>query len=97
LAKLDEQQVDRRVGHHIGDGQPCDLGRVEPERALQLHRIDLDQRVAEPAGQPDQHRYHAIGDTPPVGVIEIARRAGNGRPFMGGEGPFLLAPELPKP
>ncbi len=97
LAELDQQQVDRRIGHHIGDGQPGDLGRVQPQRALQLHRIDLDQRIAEATGQPDQHGDNAISQPSPIGMIEIARRSGNGRPFMGSEGPFLLAPELPKP
>ncbi len=75
LAELDQDQVGRQVGHHVGGRQPRHLVGIGPQRALQVLQVGGDQRIAQAAGEG----HHRADD----GVLDPAQgpmQRGGGRP-----------------
>ncbi len=83
LAELDQQQIGGNIDHEIGRRQPGTLRRRQPEIALDARQVGDDQRIAQPAGDPHQHRDTGIGDAHRHRMQQDRWRTGHGWAFMG--------------
>jgi hypothetical protein len=82
LTELDQQQIGGGVDHEVGRWQPGALARRQAQVALDARQVGQHQRIAEPAGQPDQHRDAGIGQPHRHAVQQDRGRARHGRAFV---------------
>ena len=76
------QQVGRHVGHEIRGGQPGALVGAEAERSLCKIEIHGDERIAQPAGDPNERADREIRRAAGCGMVRIGTRPRQRGPLM---------------